>query len=201
MNVSPPNLFLPPLFPIAAAATVVVIVVCTPRLQLMPLLRDLAGGARALDTRLDELSRQSRLAREMVQLEAEHWENQHYTCTGSVSASALDAGGKKGQSDFQKRESSGGAAAPAPARRRVDLFPLLPFSRVRGNDPGDREGSERPLPEFVREELLHRFVTGACFTSETPDIRNALFVLVDQGSVEIGSKTRTILKMLGQRVR
>lgn len=120
-----------------------------PRLQLMPLLQDLTGGASALDTRLDELSRQSRLAREMVQSEAEHWEDQHY-----VSADPdLD---NREQSELRWRENG------LSAGRRLDLFPVLPFLRGDKEGAGER-GRERPLPEFVREELLHRFVTGALF--------------------------------------
>ena len=46
------------------------------RLDLIPLLQELAGGSKALESRLDELSRQSLLAREMVEQEALRWERQ-----------------------------------------------------------------------------------------------------------------------------
>lgn len=121
------------------------------RLQLMPLLQDLAGCVGALDTRLDELSRQSKLAREMVQSQAEYWEHQH-----CVSA---NPGLDNGEQSESRRQESG-----FPAERRLDLFPLLPFLRVRGNKGDAGDGCrERPLPELVREELLHRFVTGTLF--------------------------------------
>lgn len=115
------------------------------RLQLVPLLQELAGGAGALDTRFAELSRQSKLAREMVQSVAESWETQHYTST-----------------ECDRSEQSGlrmEAGAPRTGRR-LDLFPLVPFLRVKLDEDG-HGAKERLLPELVREELLHRFITGA----------------------------------------
>lgn len=90
------------------------------RLELVPLLRDLAGGAAAFDTRFAEMSRQSLLAREMVEGEISRWEEENLR------------GEKLG--------------------RRVEEFPLKAFVR-RGDERVD-------IPELVREELLHRFVTG-----------------------------------------
>lgn len=97
------------------------------RLHLVPLLQDLAGGARALDARLDEFSRQSFLAREMVEQAALRWEQQHWV--GRLV--------------------------------RPEEFPLLHFLRTGVQGSGDAgEVQQAPLPELVREELLHRFVTG-----------------------------------------
>ncbi|CAM9395243.1 unnamed protein product [Choristocarpus tenellus] len=108
------------------------------RLQLLPILNELAGGAAALQVRLNEVSRQSSLARDMLDAQARRWENKYLG----------------GRSDGTLRK---------------DEFPLLPFLRAsvvgKGEDGGE---AEEILPELVREELMHRFVSantsGASFS-------------------------------------
>lgn len=108
----------------------------------MPLLQDLAGGARALDARLDEFSRQSFLAREMVEQAALRWEQQHWV--GRLV--------------------------------RPEEFPLLHFLRTGVQGGGDGGGVQQaPLPQLVREELLHRFVTGEDIVRF---IANAVYMLL-----------------------
>lgn len=104
------------------------------RLQLVPLLQDLAGGAKALENRLDELSRQSLLARKMVEQEALRWEKKHLVgrCDGIYASPQI----------------------------RREEFPLLPFLKEGAGSVGDADGQTPPVAELVREELLHRFVTG-----------------------------------------
>ncbi|CAM9157533.1 unnamed protein product, partial [Hapterophycus canaliculatus] len=138
------------------------------RLQLVPLLQDLAGGPRALETRLEELSRQSLFAKEMLEREAVRWEQQYL-------GFRRHSGTKRTPSTNRSKESEGtavcldqvggsGAGAQSPLGVRLEEFPLLPFLKT-GRGPGSageeangREGTGADLPELVREELLHRFV-------------------------------------------
>lgn len=129
------------------------------RLQLIPLLQELAGGARALDTRLEELSRQSLFAREMLEREALRWERQHLDgcrrVEGSSDASLSD------QTD--KAEEEAKVSPPQGQVRRRDEFPLSAFLKTgggSGGEAGDQRLAGSDLPELVREELLHRFVMG-----------------------------------------
>lgn len=128
---------------------------CSLRLQLIPLLQELAGGARALDTRLEELSRQSLFAREMLEREALRWERQHLNAVGSSGAES------SGQSDHVEEEES--KVPPLGCVRRRDEFPLSAFLKTEDGSTGEDSEQRRAgadLPELVREELLHRFVMG-----------------------------------------
>lgn len=138
------------------------------RLQLVPLLQELAGGARALDTRLDELSRQSLFAREMVEREALRWERQHlggrHGGAGSSSGAGItyqfEALGRS-EGTGQPKETGKGAKAP-PLGARRDEFPLSAFLKAgtSGGEGHEQRRTDSDLPELVREELLHRFVMG-----------------------------------------
>lgn len=138
------------------------------RLQLVPLLQELAGGARALDTRLDELSRQSLFAREMLEREALRWERQHlgdrYVGTESSSGAGLaDQRERSGpfEGTGQPEEArEGGKVSPQGLRR--DEFPLGEFLKTGTGlgGEGHEQRKDSDLPELVREELLHRFVMG-----------------------------------------
>lgn len=149
---------------------------CTPsffvfrRLQLVPLLQELAGGARALDTRLDELSRQSLFAREMLEREALRWEQQHLdgrdggagSTSGAGIAGQCEALGPSAETGLPEERGKGAKASPDGVRR--DEFPLSAFLKKAGTGSGGEDREQRwrdsDLPELVREELLHRFVMG-----------------------------------------
>ncbi|CAM9793055.1 unnamed protein product, partial [Ectocarpus fasciculatus] len=136
------------------------------RLQLIPLLRELAGGAKALDTRVEELSRQSHFARQMLEREARRWEREHLSgcrfddeagsCsdkTGQVEGADQSAG-TRGRVD---RSEGDGDVAPSGIRR--EEFPLRAFLRKGPGGEGSEQGrAGSDLPELVREELLHRFI-------------------------------------------
>ena len=153
------------------------------RLQLIPLLQELAGGARALDTRLEELSRQSLFAREMLEREALRWERQHLHAqdwgSGAENMDQSRAAGSSddgvtGQADAidvsDETESGSGVKVKVPSAGlgvSREEFPLPAFLKAnpRAGSGGEglhdeqrRTGSN--LPEMVREELLHRFVIG-----------------------------------------
>lgn len=129
------------------------------RLQLIPLLQELAGGARALDTRFEELSRQSLFVREMLEREALAWERQHLE--GCQRAAGSSDAAPSGQPDKAEEEST---APPLGLALRRDEFPLSAFLSKTGDGSGGEGGEQRrtgaDLPELVREELLHRFVMG-----------------------------------------
>ncbi|CAM9365782.1 unnamed protein product [Ectocarpus sp. 4 AP-2014] len=136
------------------------------RLQLIPLLRELAGGAKALDTRVEELSRQSHFARQMVEREALHWEREHLSgCrfddeAGGCSDETDQVGGadqSAGTGGTVDRSEGVGDVAPSGIRR--EEFPLQAFLRKGPRGEGSEQGwVECDLPELVREELLHRFI-------------------------------------------
>lgn len=141
------------------------------RLDLIPLLQELAGGSRALEARLNELSRQSLLAREMVEQEAVRWER----CQ-SINRRDVDAEEEEGESEEVGQPEGAGpsaelghadgaeaSSAAAPPRVRREEFPLSAFLKGHLGSGGKVEGRNlggADLPELVREELMHRFVTG-----------------------------------------
>lgn len=125
-------------------------------MQLIPLLQELAGGANALDIRLKELSRQSRLTREMVQQSAEGWERENL-----IIDDCRDC--RNDHVCRDEEQPSSGKQAYGSSSVRADLFPLKPFVQEKGvHGRGEKADTKRrpALPELVREELLHRFVTG-----------------------------------------
>ena len=142
------------------------------RLDLIPLLRELAGGSRALETRLNELSRQSLLAREMVEQEAVRWERCQSINRRDVDdeeeeeeGESEEVGQPEGAGPSAELVHDGGAEASAvsPPRVRREEFPLSAFLKGRPGSGGEVEGRNlggADLPELVREELMHRFVTG-----------------------------------------
>lgn len=144
---------------------------------MIPLLRELAGGAKALDTRVEELARQSHFARQMLDREALHWEREHLSgCrfddeAGSCSDNtdqvegADQSAGTRGTVD----RSEGDVGDVAPARVRREEFPLQAFLRKGPGGEGGEEGrAGSDLPELVREELLHRFIVGELTSHTVP---------------------------------
>lgn len=136
----------------------------------MPLLQDLAGGTRALETRLDELSRQSLFAKEMLEREAVRWEWQHLgfpRLGDEPSTRNTDQSRESEETAVSLDEVEGtGEGTQAPLGVRREEFPLLPFLKTgRGSGSATEETSGQgrrgaDLPELVREELLHRFIIG-----------------------------------------
>lgn len=130
------------------------------RLQLIPLLQELAGGSSALDARLNEVSRQSLLARDMVEEAALRWEREHLIGHGK-SADRLE-----GVDQFDQPDGPEGTGRCEERRRerqfRRDEFPLLPFLKQAGEAAAQRAQApdEESVPELLREALMHRFVTG-----------------------------------------
>lgn len=128
----------------------------------MPLLQELAGGTRALETRLEELSRQSLFAREMLEREAVRWEQQHLGFPRHDDAqSALNTDQSKewkGTAVFPGLVDGTAEGAQIPLSVRREEFPLLPFLKTGG--ASGQGGTGGDLPELVREELLHRFLLG-----------------------------------------
>ncbi|CAM9432732.1 unnamed protein product, partial [Laminaria digitata] len=118
------------------------------RLDLIPLLQELAGGSRALESRLSEMSRQSLLAREMVEQEALRWERQQSIDLrgrgGDDDRVDVDGGKKEGEGEGEPSgqlleegtgppspelgddgaETAKKTVAAPPARVRREEFPL-----------------------------------------------------------------------------
>eukprot|EP00903_Cladosiphon_okamuranus_P015538 g14344.t1 len=156
------------------------------RLQLIPLLQELAGGARALDTRLEELSRQSLLARQMLEREALRWEQQHLNgCQRADGASDADSICRPDPVEACGEDPK---APPRGLVVRRDEFPLSAFLKTGGGLKGEIFGQRRTgadLPELVREELLHRFILAN--TGNTPISYAQLQLLMRQ--VDGGERT------------
>ncbi|CAN0250284.1 unnamed protein product [Scytosiphon promiscuus] len=138
------------------------------RLQLVPLLQELAGGSKALEIRLEELSRQSLFAKEMLEREAVRWERQNLGLHRRGDTRSTASANRSMESDrtvvHQGRGEGAGEGMRAPLGVRPEEFPLLPFLKTgrgsgsAGEEASGQGGTGADLPDLVREELLHRFV-------------------------------------------
>lgn len=168
------------------------------RLQLIPLLRELAGGAKALDTRVEELSRQSHFARQMVEREALRWEREHLSgcrfddeaegCSDETDqvGGADQSAGSRGTVD--RSEGVGDVEPPSGIRR--EEFPLQAFLRKGPGGEGSEQGwAGSDLPELVREELLHRFIVGELTSHGSTAVPpNLITLCAPRGNLSFGRR-------------